>query len=435
MSSLLKVLKNNKLGRSLLSVILAAAVLCSTLSMVTLIPAVAEEVWDGTTQTAPVDSDNDGVYEITNATELYSTINTYDNEVTTELVSTVYDNQPAIKADSNYYYFGFYGADVKQNPLSDEADKVVYFDRSKGIYHSFPAAVRVYKENTNNFAQLTLSANKTYEVRLKYYSASTPSVPAILQLRVAHQRFANQTVKDEHILCPEIVTIVGSTDGWVEATAKFTTPATLSYNRAIITLSNSSVDTVYYDTKVYIDDVRVSECAPITTYNYDGEKEETVYASDYTTVADLPAAADWTAASIEVTLNNGQKQGYVPALMVKTTDAAVVEFDHIYMTYPVEDTENLTDGFNFVTSENWYPSLALFDGITIPEASEVWNGETEAPTANDEGIYIIDTAEKLAYIIKNGGKMIIGSTTTQEPVVNEMATLFSMKKVILPTKM
>ena len=44
MSSLLKVLKNNKLGRSLLSVILAAAVLCSTLSMVTLIPAVAEEV-------------------------------------------------------------------------------------------------------------------------------------------------------------------------------------------------------------------------------------------------------------------------------------------------------------------------------------------------------------------------------------------------------
>ena len=163
----------------------------------------------------------------------------------------------------------------------------------------------------------------------------------------------------------------------------------------------------------------MSECAPITTYNYDGEKEETVYASDYTTVADLPAAADWTAASIEVTLNNGQKQGYVPALMVQTTDAAVVEFDHIYMTYPVEDTENLTDGFNFVTSENWYPSLALFDGITIPEASEVWNGETEAPTANDEGIYIIDTAEKLAYIIKNGGKMIIGSTTTQEPVVNE----------------
>lgn len=503
----------------------------------------------------------------TAATELYTTINTYDDEVTTKLVSTVYDKQPAIQADSDYYYFGFYGADVKQNPLSDEADNVVYFDRSKGIYHSFPAAVRVYKENTNNFAQLTLSANKTYEVRLKYYSASTPSVPAILQLRVAQQRFANYTVKDEQILCPEIVTIVGSTGGWIEATAKFTTPATLSENRVIITLSNSSKDTVYYDTKVYIDDVRVSECAPITAYNYDGEKEETVYASDYTTVADLPiperdgyiltgiyanaalsskinsldkvldhvntgvyygwaklnpgeyyigfesykaeanvksydsavtsivsgntyagaynikvdspantltafelrdktafetkagtkytvsfqyrstaatklyvgeakasdvpataiaikgadlpAAADWTAASIEVTLNNGQKQGYVPALMVQTTDAAVVEFDHIYMTYPVEETKNLTDGFNFVTSEDWYPSLALYDGITIPEASEVWNGETLAPTANEDGVYIIDTAEKLAYIIKNGGKMIIGSTTTQEPVVNE----------------
>ncbi|MBQ5911133.1 MAG: metallophosphoesterase [Clostridia bacterium] len=141
--------------------------------------------------------------------------------------------------------------------------------------------------------------------------------------------------------------------------------------------------------------------------------------------ANLPAASDWTAASIEVTLNKGLKEGYVPALMVQAAEAAVVEFDHIYLTFPIEETQNLTNGF--VTDTNWYPTLSnpvLDDSETEePEeesqASAVWNKGTEAPTAGADGIYIIDTAEKLAYIIKNGGKMIIGSSTTQQPVVGE----------------
>lgn len=40
------------------------------------------------------------------------------------------------------------------------------------------------------------------------------------------------------------------------------------------------------------------------------------------------------------------------------------------------------------------------------EASSIWNGTTVAPTINEEGVYIIDSAEKLAYIIANGGTMI-----------------------------
>ncbi|MBP3390277.1 MAG: metallophosphoesterase [Clostridia bacterium] len=129
--------------------------------------------------------------------------------------------------------------------------------------------------------------------------------------------------------------------------------------------------------------------------------------------ADLPAAADWTAASIEVTLNKGQLEGYVPVFMVQATEAATVEFDHIYLTYPVEETQNIEN--KFVTSKDWYPSLAYFGGITIPEASAVWTGETELPAdANGDGVYEIDTAEKLAYVIKNGGTLTLEDSTVVE---------------------
>ena len=64
-----------------------------------------------------------------------------------------------------------------------------------------------------------------------------------------------------------------------------------------------------------------------------------------------------------------------------------------------------------------YPTLKVFE--KEEERPQIWNGTTETPTANKEGVYIIDTAEKLAYIIENSGKMIIGSTTTQQQVVDE----------------
>lgn len=71
MLSVIKNLKKHKIARSVLSVVLALSVLCSAFSMLSLIPAYAEyEVWDGVTQKAPTDSNDDGVYEIGTAAEL-----------------------------------------------------------------------------------------------------------------------------------------------------------------------------------------------------------------------------------------------------------------------------------------------------------------------------------------------------------------------------
>lgn len=70
MLSIINGLKKHKIARSVLSVVLALAVLCSALSMVALIPAFAEkDIWDGTTQTAPK-ANKDGIYEIGTAAEL-----------------------------------------------------------------------------------------------------------------------------------------------------------------------------------------------------------------------------------------------------------------------------------------------------------------------------------------------------------------------------
>ncbi len=120
--------------------------------------------------------------------------------------------------------------------------------------------------------------------------------------------------------------------------------------------------------------------------------------------ANLPAAVGWTAASITVTLDKGMKEGFVPALMVKGANAATVEFDHIYMTYPLEETTGIAD--KFITSDTWYPTLAVFEDVEAVESSTVWNGTTlTAPTDSDsDGVYEITSGEELAYIIKYGGE-------------------------------
>ena len=69
MLSLLKSLKLNKIGRIALSSLLAVAVLCSTLSMITLIPVSAVSIWDGR-KTEPTKGSGTQAdpYEISNGT-------------------------------------------------------------------------------------------------------------------------------------------------------------------------------------------------------------------------------------------------------------------------------------------------------------------------------------------------------------------------------
>ncbi|MBP3390278.1 MAG: hypothetical protein J6L58_01130, partial [Clostridia bacterium] len=510
------------------------------------------------------------------ALDLYTTINTYDDESDITLESRVDETlqAPIISANDSWVYesFGSYGTSVAQDPLDSQANNVVSFGHIKSKTNSWPGAVRIYKQGTEEtkttFSLYTPKAETTYEYEFRYY-VKAANVAFDMQIRDTYKRMHG--AQDEYKYNPDriLTTAVSveagnTTDGWVTARGFFTTKSNPVGLGFFIASQTSGED---YNAEIYVDDIRISECVPMTVYNYDGENEETVYTSDYTTVSDLsiperdgyiltgiyadaelntkinglenaldyadagvyygwaklnrgeyycgfenytmginngsynsattsivsgntyagaynirinaeagslnsfelrdktafetkagtkyvisfqyratadaklyagtaiasdvpgsatalqsgnlPAAADWTAASIEVTLKTGQMQGDVPVLMVQTTGAAVVELDHIYMTYPVEETQNLTNGF--VTGTDWYPTLgesATDEDNTEEEeneASAVWNGNTEVPSdANGDGVYEIDTAEKLAYIIANSGTVTLADSTVIE---------------------
>lgn len=75
------------------------------------------------------------------------------------------------------------------------------------------------------------------------------------------------------------------------------------------------------------------------------------------------------------------------------------------------------------TATETYPILTSFvkteqgeeDSEPEDTASAVWNGEISCPVdSNGDGVYEINTAEELAYIIKNGGVMVVGTEETDE---------------------
>lgn len=79
------------------------------------------------------------------------------------------------------------------------------------------------------------------------------------------------------------------------------------------------------------------------------------------------------------------------------------------------------------TATETYPVLTSFvkteqdeeDSETEDTASKVWNGETSCPVDSDgDGVYEINTAEELAYIVKNGGVMVVGTEETDGGTVD-----------------
>ena len=66
-------------------------------------------------------------------------------------------------------------------------------------------------------------------------------------------------------------------------------------------------------------------------------------------------------------------------------------------------------------------------GERIIEASAIWDGTLVAPTINEDGAYVIDTAEKLAYVISNGG--IIGEETGCHFIITKDIYLNDVTKV------
>ena len=110
--------------------------------------------------------------------ELYTTINTYDDESDITLESVYNDTlqAPIILANDSWIYesFGSYGTSVVQDPLGDDADNVVKFGHIKSKTNSWPGAVRIYKQGTESakttFEPFAPKTNTTYESNQYYFT-------------------------------------------------------------------------------------------------------------------------------------------------------------------------------------------------------------------------------------------------------------------------
>ena len=117
---------------------------------------------------------------------------------------------------------------------------------------------------------------------------------------------------------------------------------------------------------------------------------------------ELATATSWTKVTLEVTLDKGRNEGFVPVMMVESSSAATVEFDNISLRYGLEDTVNIDN--EFIVSTDTFPVL---EGAKTPDgAANVWDGKTAtAPSGSgtEDDPYKIATGANLYYVVKNGG--------------------------------
>lgn len=171
------------------------------------------------------------------ATELYTTLNTYDDTATYPLSNWTYNGSKTVHIgtytegaeETTYNNIGMEGVELVNDPLdSEKSNNVLHIIESKATNNAYPASVWVYKQNTN-YSHFVPKANTTYEISLRYYVDAIPSQQINLQVRQhTDKRPYNATYKAEDVFVSDFVEITGVTNGWVDAVARFTTGETPS---------------------------------------------------------------------------------------------------------------------------------------------------------------------------------------------------------------
>ena len=113
------------------------------------------------------------------------------------------------------------------------------------------------------------------------------------------------------------------------------------------------------------------------------------------------SAGDWQTATLSVTADKGTKDNFALAMLVYAESGATVYIDDVLVSGFEQAYVNPTLNTGF--SSDYYPTLALFAGVEMPE---IWGGQSDlsAPKDTDnDGVYEITNGAALAYAIKNGG--------------------------------
>ncbi|MBQ1186429.1 MAG: hypothetical protein IIX54_01915 [Clostridia bacterium] len=395
MLSFVNMFKKNNFGRSVLSVILAVAVLCSTLSMVALIPTFAEyEVWDGTTQTAPVDSDSDGVYEITNADELaYVVYNdgTINGTAACSFILTddIYINDPSkvnwttgeaigsYTINSWFRYWKYGNTYSNFSGTIDGDGHTVY-----GLY---------FKNTTQGATQYDAAAlipGATGNVVIENLGVDNAYVNYTNGVSAFVGYATNDTVLNiSNSFAGANVTLIGNDAGVFRAVARNNVDCVLENCYSLATTTG---------TKTY----------GLIGFNWDNTKFTFKNCYNATGPLNFGGGPGWYCVSqnsyaISDSTDAGGGNWLWDGVTVITADK--MQGQDVFTDAAKMPNLNL-DGVYEATDT--YPVLKIFVKAVVPApVVEVWDGTTQtAPVDSDsDGVYEITNAEELAYVVYNDG--------------------------------
>lgn len=220
-----------------------------------------------------------------------TTVNTYDDENTsyrTEVMGNENNSFLTVNGvEESWYRFAAWSTSVEKDTTKTGIEQnAVHFVKAAKYNYQWPAAVKIYN-NDEALSHFKATPDTTYEIRLSYYVDTKPSIPINLQVRSrpSINLFSTFTYDESLVFAPEVATITDVTNGWVEATAVFTTPEAEADYYLNLTLSSAN-STNASNVSVWVDDISLSVCKMVTAHNYDGN-DKTIRVSDITTLADL----------------------------------------------------------------------------------------------------------------------------------------------------
>lgn len=235
--------------------------------------------------------------------DLYLTVNNYDNlpegvEFSTvdyagyNATNVVVNGSPEMEDASSIRHFSAWAVWVDKLPSELGSGNALHFTGAGNAARDniYQTIARIYKSDSAAANHFRPVANKTYEVKLRYFVAKTPNKELELQLRQAQWSqcsFQNPNDDDGIWMEPVVITTISeSTTGWNEAVAYFTAPATPYYFNLCLAAQGGGASNV----DVWVDDLTVGECVKTTVHNYTPDTNKAIPVSKITTIADLQPA-------------------------------------------------------------------------------------------------------------------------------------------------
>ena len=248
-----------------------------------------------------------GMFASAEAPDLYTTTMTFDDDFADNDVSfsgykegpggyscaifSIDGTVPQTNNGDQNHYLGCWGVNMADVTAFGGTGNALHWDTGLPYDYKWLPRSTIYTHNivAGNLERFKPKGNTTYEIRLKYYAAKDPAHDMVMTVRWStyDEVHFGYTFNEADVWCNNVFTVTDATDGWVEAVAKFTTPANPGYMNLVMSMVDESTASSSNNVEIYTDDITVSECASITAHNFDGNSDKILYASQYDTLADL----------------------------------------------------------------------------------------------------------------------------------------------------